>query len=108
MVLGAWEAINMGTGKNDSILFTDIRRMIKEARSALAAAANAGLTLLYRRIGKRIHEEILKKKRAEYSKEIVVTLSRQLSWSHFIALIPMKIPLQREFRPVPFLNPFPV
>lgn len=123
----------IGSGKTDSILLTDIRRMIKEARSALAVAANAGLTLLYWRIGKRIHEEILKKKRAEYSKEIVVTLSRQLarefdrgfneknlrrmiqfaevfpdeenvvtlsrqlSWSHFIALIPLKVPLQREF-----------
>jgi predicted nuclease of restriction endonuclease-like (RecB) superfamily len=28
---------------------------------------------------------------------IVVTLSRQLSWSHFIALIPLKDPLQREY-----------
>ncbi|WP_367027545.1 PDDEXK nuclease domain-containing protein [Methylococcus sp. ANG] len=29
--------------------------------------------------------------------EIVVSLSRQLSWSHFIALIPLKQPLEREF-----------
>lgn len=29
--------------------------------------------------------------------EIVVTLSRQLSWSHFSALLPLKQPLQREF-----------
>jgi len=28
---------------------------------------------------------------------IVVTLSRQLSWSHFLALIPLREPLQRDF-----------
>jgi predicted nuclease of restriction endonuclease-like (RecB) superfamily len=32
----------------------------------------------------------LKNKRANYGKQIVVTLSRQLSWSHFLALIPLK------------------
>lgn len=29
--------------------------------------------------------------------QIVVSLIRQLSWSHFVALIPLKKPLQREF-----------
>ena len=29
--------------------------------------------------------------------EIVATLSQQLSWSHFIEIIPLKEPLQREF-----------
>ncbi|MBI3016185.1 MAG: DUF1016 domain-containing protein, partial [Candidatus Tectomicrobia bacterium] len=29
--------------------------------------------------------------------QIVVTLLRQLSWSHFIALLPIKDPLQRDF-----------
>ena len=29
--------------------------------------------------------------------EIVVSLIRQLSWTHFIALIPLKEPLQRDF-----------
>lgn len=28
---------------------------------------------------------------------IVVTLSRQLSWSHFVALLPLKDPFQREY-----------
>ncbi|MGY8526430.1 PDDEXK nuclease domain-containing protein [Paracidovorax citrulli] len=28
---------------------------------------------------------------------IIVTLSRQLSWSHFVALLPLKDPLQREY-----------
>jgi len=30
-------------------------------------------------------------------KEIVVTLSRQLSWSHFVAVLPLKVDLQRDF-----------
>jgi hypothetical protein len=35
---------------------------------------------------------------ATFSDEpIVVTLSRQLSWSHFIALLPLKDPLQRKY-----------
>ena len=32
-----------------------------------------------------------------FPEEIVVTLSRQLSWSHFIAIIPLKKALQRDF-----------
>jgi predicted nuclease of restriction endonuclease-like (RecB) superfamily len=94
---------------------------------------NAGLTILYWRIGKRINEEILRGDRAQYRKEvvatlsiqlqndygrgfeeknlrrmiqfaeafpdkqIVATLSRQLSWSHFRELLPLTKPLQRDF-----------
>lgn len=32
-----------------------------------------------------------------HDEQIVVTLLRQLSWSHFLALIPFKDPLQRDF-----------
>jgi len=32
-------------------------------------------------------------------KKIVATLSRQLSWSHFVALLPLKDSLQRDFYP---------
>ena len=114
-------------------LLEDIRRMIEETRSAVAVTVNVGLTLLHWRIGERVSEEILKGDRAEYGKqilatlsqelsveygrgfnysaltrmvsfveafpqkEIVATLSQQLSWSHFVALIPLKRPLQREF-----------
>ncbi len=30
-------------------------------------------------------------------REIVVTLSRQLGWSHFLAILPLKDPLRRDF-----------
>ena len=114
-------------------LLADIRGMIEEARAAVAAAVNAGLTLLYWRIGRRINDEVLQGERAAYSREIVATLAqeltraygggfaeknlrrmmqfaevfpdeqfvvsliRQWSWTHIIALLPLKQPLQREF-----------
>ena len=59
-------------------LFNDIRRMIEETRSAVAVTVNVGLTILYWRIGKRIAQDILKGKRAEYGQEIVSTVSAQL------------------------------
>jgi len=114
-------------------LLRDVRRLIEEARLQTRAAVNAGMTLLYWRVGQRIRIEVLGGKRAAYGDEIVVTASRQLvaeygrgysekslrrmmqfsevfpdeqivvslmrhlSWSHFIALIPLKDPLQRGF-----------
>ena len=60
-------------------LLGDIRRLIEETRSAVARTVSTGLTMLYWRIGKRINEELLKGKRAEYGEEIVFTLSRQLT-----------------------------
>ncbi len=59
-------------------LLQDIRGLIEEARSAVAVTVNAGLTMLYWRIGQRIRQEILAEARAEYGSLIVATLSRQL------------------------------
>jgi len=55
------------------------------------------MTLLYWQIGSRIRQDILKEKRARYGKEIVATLSQQLSWSHFKEILPLKKPFQRDF-----------
>src|ERR1019366_5953390 len=41
--------------------------------------------------------EVLGQERAAYGQQIVVSLIRQLSWTHFIALLPIKNPLQRDF-----------
>jgi predicted nuclease of restriction endonuclease-like (RecB) superfamily len=107
--------------------------MIEDARKMVSQTVNSGMTLLYWNIGRRINEEVLQNKRAEYGKqilptlsaklvdeygnnfeekklrrmlqfagqfpdlEIVATLSQQLSWSHFIEIIPLKEALQREF-----------
>ena len=114
-------------------LIEDLRQLIAEARQSVATTVNAGLTLLYWRVGKRVVDEVLGKERAAYGRqivvllarqlvleygpsfgeknlrrmmqfaevfpkeEIVVSLIRQLSWTHFIALLPIKNPLQRDF-----------
>ena len=39
----------------------------------------------------------MQNKRADYGKQIVVTLSRQLSWSHFLVLLPLKNPEAQLF-----------
>ena len=117
--------------KNDLLL--DVCRLIEEGRHQLSYAANAAVTYTYWRVGRRINTDVLHNKRAGYGKQIVVSLSRQLtaqygksyeeknlrrmmqfaqifndekivvslirqlSWTHFIALIPLKNELQREF-----------
>lgn len=114
-------------------LITDLRTLINEARNKVALIVNTEITLLYWHIGKRINEEVLGNQRAEYGKQIVLTVStqlteeygkgfneknlrrmmqfaelfpdfqivaplaRQLSWSHFLMLFPIKDPLSREF-----------
>ena len=119
--------------KNSLELLHDLRTLIEESRSTVATTVNATLTTLYWQIGKRINEEILKGERAEYGKEIVASvarqltvnygkgftykslchmirfaeaftnkqivssLRRQLSWTHFKSIIYMEEPLKREF-----------
>ena len=114
-------------------LLGDIRHLIDAARERAASAVNSELTLLYWRIGQRIHTQVLAGKRAEYGEEIlptlsaelvpvygkgfstrnlarmvqfaeafpeeeiVATLSQQLGWSHFVEILPLKRPLQREY-----------
>ena len=117
----------------NSTILTDIINIIEKTKSQLVVQANSALTVMYWHIGKRIATGILENKRAEYGKEIlvtlsrklvlefgnsfneknlrrmvqfsevfpdlenVVTLSRHLSWSHFITLIPLKTKEEREF-----------
>lgn len=112
----------------DNDLLTELSQLIEQSQQQVVAQANSTLTLLFWHIGNRINNEILQNKRADYGKqivltlstqlkgrygrnfelgnlrrmiqfaeqfsdiEIVVTLSRQLSWSHFLVLIPLKSP----------------
>jgi len=116
-----------------SALLSDIRTLIEAARQRAASTVNSELTMLYWRIGQRIHTQVLEGRRADYGEEVVLTLAaqlvkeygssfgvknlrrmvqfaatfpdeqivvsliRQLSWTHFIALIPLKDPLQRDY-----------
>jgi len=112
--------------KENKDLLSDISLLIEQSKRDIATQANSILTLLFWQIGKRINDDILQNKRADYGKQIVptlasklelkydrnfaeknlrrmlqfaddfndidivVTLSRQLSWSHFLILIPIK------------------
>ncbi len=60
------------------LLFSDIAKLIEESKSHVAQTVNSALTLLYWKIGKRINDEVLSNKRAEYGKQIVVSVIRQL------------------------------
>jgi predicted nuclease of restriction endonuclease-like (RecB) superfamily len=127
------KSIDAAIVEQSDVLVAELRKLIDDARAAVVSTVNAGLTVLYWRLGKRVKDEIVGDSRAEYGKqilqtlaaqlsaeygtgfaeknlrrmiqfaeifpdmEIVVTLSRQLSWSHFLALIPLDRPLQREF-----------
>ena len=64
--------------KPSDTLFQDLHALIIEARQDVARQVNSALVLLYWRVGKRIHQDILKEKRAEYGEQIIATLSQQL------------------------------
>ena len=114
-------------------LLHEIRALIEDARRQVAHAVNAGLTIAYWRIGKRLLTENLTDGRGEYGQQILASLAQQLerdygkgfsysaltrmarfaelfpderilvsliqelTWTHFIALLPLKDPLAREF-----------
>lgn len=63
----------------NSGLFADIRQMIEQSRQKVAVTVNAEMSMLYWHIGKRIKEDVLQNKRAEYGKQILSTLSRELT-----------------------------
>lgn len=83
--------------KSSNQLLSDLRMLIAETRQDVARSVNSALLMLYWKVGQRIRQDILKEKRAAYGREIVVTLSRQLSWSHLVEIIPLKDDLQRDF-----------
>ena len=78
-------------------LFDEISNLIEQSKTMVVSQANTALILLFWQVGRRINKFVLEYKRAEYGKQIVVTLSRHLSWSHFLTLIPLKTKAQRQF-----------
>ena len=59
-------------------LINDLRQIIDSARSRVAATANYELTAMYWHIGNRINSDVLGNERAEYGKQIVAQVARQL------------------------------
>ncbi len=64
---------------NAEVLFHSIASLIEQSRRRVAVAVNTELVNLYWNIGKAIKHEILQNKRAEYGKQIIATLSQQLT-----------------------------
>lgn len=60
-------------------LVKDVRELILGAREGVARAVDSALTTLYWQIGLRVRQDILKEKRADYGKQIVSALGRQLA-----------------------------
>ncbi len=117
---------NHSAAQTEEVLLNELSQLIEQSRQQLVSQANSTLTMLFWYIGKRINQNILQNKRAEYGKqivptlsaqlenkygrnfteknvrrmikfaeqfsdfEIVSTLSAQLSWSHFVELLPLK------------------
>jgi len=59
-------------------LIKDLRQIIEQARGQVAATANFALSMMYWHIGKRINMDVLENQRAEYGKQIVASVARQL------------------------------
>ncbi len=114
-------------------LITALISLIENTKKQVVSHVNSSLTILFWNVGKTILTHNLKHKRAEYGKQIVVTvsrelvakfgrnyeeknlrrmiqfaeiyndfenvvtLSRHLSWSHFLVLIPLSSDEQRDF-----------
>lgn len=125
---------NIQKNKAKSKIILEIRELIVQTRTHFNNSVNAAMSRLYWQIGKRLNDEISKKKRSEtYGQEIVgnlckelameygtafseknirrmmqfartfqdekivVSLIRQLSWTHLLAIIPIEDSLKRDF-----------
>ena len=62
----------------DAGLFNELSLLIEQSQTRLQSYANSTLTTLFWQVGKRINENILQYKRADYGKQIVPTVSAQL------------------------------
>jgi len=119
--------------QNHQQLITDLKELVDMTRGQVAVQVNSAMVVLYWKIGQRINEDVLGNKRAEYGKdvishisrqltvefgssfseknirkmmqfasvfdnfEIVASAMRQLSWTHFLLLIPISQETKRSF-----------
>lgn len=64
--------------KDTSPLLSDVKKLIEQSRQQVAVAVNSAMSILYWNVGKRIKEDVLRNQRAEYGKQVIITLSEQL------------------------------
>jgi predicted nuclease of restriction endonuclease-like (RecB) superfamily len=60
-------------------LFPEIRELIDASRQKLAITVNAEISMLYWHIGKRIRQEVLQGRRADYGARLIASLSKRLT-----------------------------
>ena len=77
----------LGGKKPENRLLADIRALIEAARQYTARTVNAAMVVLYWSVGRRIHEDILHQQRAEYGKQIISTLSKELTAEAILAFL---------------------
>ncbi len=65
--------------ENNKQLFQSITTLIDNTRKRVATTINSELTLLYWNIGKQINENFLQNKRADYGKQVIKELSKDLT-----------------------------
>lgn len=70
---------NIDTLKESLQLYTDVCRIIDDTRNRVAVYVNSEVCFTNWRVGKRIKEDVLFNKRAEYGKQIVKNLSVRLT-----------------------------
>jgi hypothetical protein len=63
-------------------LLADLVGIIESRKRTLYRQVNSGVVMMFWEVGRRINEEILKNERAEYGKQMVVTVSRQLETTY--------------------------
>ena len=60
-------------------LYDDLKTIVKKSKQEIAVGVNATMSMMYWQIGRRINNEVLDNKRAEYGKQILHSLSLQLT-----------------------------
>ncbi len=114
-------------------LLEELIHIVQDSQLQVATRVNSSIVLSFWKIGMQVNKYVLKNKRADYGKQIVVTLSRQLqnkfgnnyeeknfrrmlqfakefpnienvvtlsrhlSWSHFLAIIPLQKSEMQQF-----------
>jgi predicted nuclease of restriction endonuclease-like (RecB) superfamily len=68
-----------GINSTSAPLLVDVRLLIDAARQRVASTVNAELTELYWQIGNRVNVELLQGQRAEYGKQVIDELAKQLT-----------------------------
>ena len=59
-------------------LLQELRALIDQGQRQAVAAVNSALTLTYWHVGKRINDEALHSERAEYGKQVIASLAKEL------------------------------